>query len=448
MPVPAIITKQHRLLMPGHAGHGFWLADDSLRQAPLVMALAEAAGLVAEPARLFTGPVFVGDITDVVDMLSEPQGPLAEAQRLAAQACGAAKACFLSGGSSVGIKALMLALAGEGERLVLGRNAHRSVLDGLVLNGATPCWILPEWLSDWGVWGRLSPASLEVMLAQHPSAKAVVVTSPTYEGICSDIAALSAIAQAHGALLVVDEAHGALSSFAPSGSGMPASALSQGADLVVQSWHKTAGSLTGAAVLLASQRALEKLGAARLQQALNTLHTTSPFWPALASLDGVRAYWQANCGQAHLKNFLNAVQQLRRRLNNVGVPVMPTNDPTKLWLHVASQSGRALAERLEKNHGLMYERAEDAGFLYMLQPGLLPAAFEALETGLRSISVKGSLEPLPHPLADGLPRQVCTPRQAWQASLKQSQASLNFATEPVVPYPPGIPTVVPGEALS
>ncbi|HYJ21687.1 MAG TPA: aminotransferase class I/II-fold pyridoxal phosphate-dependent enzyme, partial [Solirubrobacterales bacterium] len=216
-----------RFQVPGHKGGAG--ADPAMRE------LVGEAGLRND----------VPSVTEGVDIGPEPT-PFQQAQLLAAEAWGATRTWFLVNGASQGNHATCMALAHGGDRVVVQRNVHSSVIDGLVLSGMRPTFVAPELDPELGIAHGLTPESLAAGLDATPGAVAAMVVSPTYFGACADVAALATVAHERGVPLVVDEAWGAHLHFHPE---LPADALSGGADLVTSSTHKIVGSLTQAAML-------------------------------------------------------------------------------------------------------------------------------------------------------------------------------------------------------
>ena len=224
------------------------------------------------------------DLTELdgLDSLHAPEGPIAEAQALAAQLWQADQTFFLVGGSTVGIHAAIMATCKPGDTLLLPRNAHMSALGGLILAGATPVHLPPS-PSAPGTWGPPSLERLEEALVHH-APKAVLLTRPGYGGDVFDLRPYAELIHAHGSLLLVDEAHGAHLGLHPA---LPPSALTLGADAVVQSTHKMLGALTPGAMLHLKGAGLD---AARVHRSLSLLQTTSPSYLVLASLDAARRH--------------------------------------------------------------------------------------------------------------------------------------------------------------
>ena len=189
------------------------------------------------------------DTTDEFDnlgTLTPPTGAIAEAQELAAETFGAGKTFFLLNGSTIGNLALAMGTTKKGQKIITNRNCHRSLLTGMIISGAEPVWLVPEKLEEWGLWGSIRPEKIEKLLKTTKNVGAVWITNPTYEGVISDIKAISNLCKKYNVPLIVDEAHGSLWNFNDS---FPTPALKLGADAVIQSLHKTGGSMSQSSML-------------------------------------------------------------------------------------------------------------------------------------------------------------------------------------------------------
>src|SRR6185312_4398688 len=252
-----------RLHVPGHKG-GLG-ADPQLLQAFGARALS----------------LDIPALTYGIDVGPEPT-PFEQAQRLAAGAWGARRAWFLVNGASQGNLAAGLALAQQGDAVVVQRNAHSSAIDALVLSGLRPTFAAPELDPELGIAHCLAPATLEAALAQTPDAAGAWVVSPTYFGAVADVRSLADVAHAHRLPLIVDEAWGAHMAFHER---LPAHALSLGADLVISSTHKIVGSLTQSAMLHLGDGGAERIGEDAVDRAVTLTESTSPSSLLTASLD-------------------------------------------------------------------------------------------------------------------------------------------------------------------
>src|ERR671928_463870 len=243
--------------------------------------------------------------------LGPPPTPYERAERLAAEAFGAARTFFLTNGATQGNHTLCLALAPLGARIVAQRNSHASIVDGLVLSGGIPSFVAPEYDAELGITHCVTPAALERALAAAPDARAAFIVSPTYYGMTADIAALAEVAHAAGVPLVVDQSWGPHFGFHET---LPPTALSQGADAMLTSTHKIAGSLTQSAMLHVGPSG--RVDAGKVGRVLRLLRSTSPSSLLLASLDGARRQLVLH-GEQILFETLEAIQVARAKFETI-----------------------------------------------------------------------------------------------------------------------------------
>ncbi|WP_206044011.1 aminotransferase class I/II-fold pyridoxal phosphate-dependent enzyme [Geitlerinema sp. P-1104] len=405
---------------------------------------------IAQPLKEWLGDaVFQGDLPELpqLDNLFQPQGPLREAQNLAAAAFGAQQTWFLTNGSTAGVMAAILATCNPGEKLALARNSHQCAIAGLILAGVEPVFIQPEYDRHWDMALRVTPEALEATLKQNPDIKAVLVVSPTYHGICSDIAALADCCHQHQIPLIVDEAHGAHLGFHPQ---LPPSALQGNADVVIQSTHKSLTALSQGAML---HHQGDRICRHRLQASLPLVQSTSPNSLILASLDMARQQ-MATQGQQQLQSCLDLAQHLRSHLSQLpAVALSPhADDLTRLTLRLGHQSGYSLDEQLTSDFGVICELPQHHHLTFALTIGNRPPDGEQL---LRAIQTLAQSAPTPAPLAlsnlPPLPPLSLSPRQAHFApkeTLPRHQALGRICGELICPYPPGIPLLIPGERIT
>ena len=225
------------------------------------------------------------DLTEVegTDDLHDAGGILSDAMRRTARLWGAERTWYLVNGSTCGLLAAIRALAGHGAEVICARNCHKAVFHAIELSGYRVRWLMPAVNEEWGICGGISALQVQAALSRYPAAKAVILTSPTYEGILSDIKGICRVCHEKGIPVLVDEAHGAHLMPLSAASGFPAGALAGGADLVVQSPHKTLPSLTQTALLHLQGRIADP---ARVEEELDIFETSSPSYPLMASLDG------------------------------------------------------------------------------------------------------------------------------------------------------------------
>lgn len=381
-------------------------------------------------------------------------GAIKEAQELAAQAFCAAKTFFLLNGSTIGNLAIALTLTHENQKVIIGRNCHRSVVTGMVLSGAEPLWVIPEKLEEWGLWGQVEVEKIEELLASNEDVEMVWVTSPTYEGVVSDISAISKVCKKYGVLLAVDEAHGCLWNF---NDEFPSPAMQLGADIVVQSLHKTGGSFAQSSMLHIAHGA--NLDVAELEANLKLLHTTSPSYTLLASLDASRAYLQTPKGKRSIRTAISNAKYIRRRLTKIqNVRLLSFNgmeyDPTKIFLKINGLSGKKLEEMLKKEYHLEVESAADEGILILSNIGHSKRDAVYFCECIESI-VNSNFDDFYYldeckmiPLC--VPKMKMTPREAhFRKSQRVSvkDAIGRISEEIIAECPPGISVLVPGEII-
>ncbi|HEY3395399.1 MAG TPA: aminotransferase class I/II-fold pyridoxal phosphate-dependent enzyme [Lacipirellulaceae bacterium] len=410
------------------------------------------------------------------DNTFQPTGCIHEAQQLAAEVFGAGQTFFLSAGSTLGVAAALLAAVPQGHTVAMPRNIHRSVVAGLVLSGALPRFVPHDVLPECGALG-VTPGALVTALDTDPRPAAVLLTRPSYYGVARDVGDVAKVCRERGVPLIIDEAHGAHLHFLPAGS--PVSALAAGADLVVQSSHKTLGSLLGSAMLHVGRESL--IDAARVQDALNFLQTTSPSFLLLASLDVMRRWmWREGSGlfaaavdEAHrIEDEIDALPGMRV-LRPERDPRMAHHqrDPLRLVVNVSGTgwNGYEVERFLRTEYRIEDEMADWFNVVYVLSPRDDVEAGRRLIAGLRAVSEQGRVgiaHQLDHPeeavggahptvsahlLQPPIPPLAMPPRRA--ALAKKAVVPLASATgrtcaEMVMFYPPGIPLLMPGEMVT
>ena len=399
------------------------------------------------------------DTTDEFDglgTLHPATGPIKEAQELAAEAFGAKKTFFLLNGSTAGNLALAMALTKKGKKIVTNRNCHRSILTGMVISGAEPLWLIPNRFEEWGIWGNVSPDSVEKMLAQNPDAGMVWITNPTYEGVVSDIKSIAEICKKYKVPLIVDEAHACLWNF---NNHLPTSALKLGADVVVHSLHKTGGSMSQSSMLHIAHNSQIDVDA--VEKALKLLHTTSPSLMLLASLDAARANLQSQRGRKQLERAVQNAKYLRREIDNLEHihDLKPDfgykTDITKVFIRDDRLSGKRLESILEIDFNIEVESASDAGLLILSNIGNTRADMQYLVKCLQQIDRTNYTDicylenkkymPMLTPIIK------MTLREAYYSHkevVPKSEAIGRISAEVIAECPPGISVLLPGELIT
>jgi len=426
---------------PGHkGGRG---ADATLLELLGEKALASDVSLMAE-----------------LDDLHNPQGCLQEAQKLAAQLYGADTTFFAPNGTTGAIHAMLLGTLNPGDKILVPRNAHRSVIGGLILGGLRPVYVLPAYSEEWSLSLQVTPEDIEKLLTIQRDIAAVLITSPNYYGMVADLPAIAKIVHEHGALLLVDEAHGAHLGFS---SLVPPSALQCGADAVAQSTHKLLGALTQCSMLHIKGK---RLDGQQVASAMSLLTTTSPNYLLLASLDCARSQMAAE-GKILLERAVKVAGKLRIALekipqlkvlgkNIIGHGGIKDLDPTKVTVNVRELgvTGVYAGEELRRA-GIAVELVDRDNVLFLLTYaddnqeiddiiGKIVLTFMTIGTFHRNKSEteKGTLP---------LPRQILLPRIAFYAQKKEClflQAAGEISAEQISFYPPGIPVIIPGEEIT
>jgi arginine decarboxylase len=395
-----------------------------------------------------------------LDNLANPQGVIREAQELAAGVFGATHSRFLVNGSTTGIIAAMMATCQPGDRILMPRNVHRSAIAGAIHSGAIPIFVDPEYVPALDIAHSLSPELIAQALAQYPDIKAILVVAPTYYGVSGDLRAMAAIAHHHHIPLIVDGAHGAHLGFHP---GLPSSPLSLGADLVVQSTHKLLGALTQASMLHVQGNLVDL---ERLDRCLQILQTSSPSYLLLASLDSARAQ-MATYGFELLDRTLELTAKARSALleipgiltldlSNCQSPGCHSFDPTRLTVTVneVGWTGYEADEIMVEKFRVVAEMPSVRHLTFIVSIGNREWDIEMLVAGMRGLA-QANRPPLHLPLeeerATKITELVMSPREAFwakQMTVPITKSINRIAAELICPYPPGIPALVPGEAIT
>lgn len=426
--------------------------------------------------RQWTGDgIFRFDLTEAegLDDLHSPEGVIKEAQELTAEVFGAEKSYFLVNGTTCGNEAMVLTCAGEGEKIMIARNAHKSALMGLILSGADPIWLMPEFDEESGLCGCVRPETVEEGFRKHPDCKGVFLVSPTYYGVCSDLEKISEICHRYGALLMVDEAHGGHLYFGEEGKKteeLPKGAILSGADFCAQSMHKVTGSLGQSSLLHVGTK---RVDTARLEANLHLVQSTSPSYLLMTSLDAAR-YELALHGKEMLERTWEMAQEAREQINQIsgircygkelekGNPAIYALDTTRLVITAweLGISGYELADRLYQEYEVGLELADDQNAVAIVTYANTQEEIERLVDALKKIAESTGEKKGHQPLTEkrrevlnvqNLPPYVLTPRKAYFSKKEKicwKNAVGKIAGEALIPYPPGIPLVNPGERIT
>ncbi|MGE5454780.1 MAG: aminotransferase class I/II-fold pyridoxal phosphate-dependent enzyme, partial [Methylocystaceae bacterium] len=245
-----------------------------------------------------------------LDYINNPSGVIRDAQVLMADAYGADRSYLLVNGTTSGVQTMIMSACEPGTEIILPRNAHKSTIGGVILSGAIPIYLQPEFNKSLGIAMGISLESLQQTIRQHPHAKAVLVINPTYYGYASPLQQIVALAHQHNMAVLVDEAHGAHMAFHPE---LPITAMAAGADMSAASMHKTGGSLTQSSVLLASG---SRIAPDRVSAVLNMNYTSSASYLLMCSLDIARKQLAIQ-GKEMLEETLGLARRARNAINTI-----------------------------------------------------------------------------------------------------------------------------------
>jgi arginine decarboxylase len=399
------------------------------------------------------GDVIGGDVPLYagLDTMKLTGGVLAEAESRAARLWGADFCRFSTGGATHANQAVALAVACDGDTVIVSRTLHRSLLLGLVLAGLTPVWVRPEVDAATGLPLGVAPETVRRALADHPHARAVFVGDPSYVGTVGDVSALADAAHEHGVPLVVDAAWAAHFGFHPD---LPRHPLQLGADVMVTSAHKSLPAWSQAALVLARTG---RIDLARLDAGVEASATTSPAGAILASTDAARALLEQD-GEELLDGAIAATRDARERLRRVeGLTVLdgPAVDPLKLTLVLSGTGADGNAvERDLLAAGLPVESADRDVLVAVVSladdADTLAALTQAIVQSLERR--RGTPRPVLGPAVYRVePVTAVPPRQAFFAAtdtVPLVAAVGRVSAELVAPYPPGIPVLAPGEQIT
>lgn len=394
------------------------------------------------------------DITEIegFDDLHHANGILKECMEDAAKLWGAKSTFFLINGSTSGILSGIRALTKTGDTVLMARGCHRSVYHAIELCHLHPVYLVPPICQNLPIFGSISPQMVKKALQEHPDCKLVILTSPTYEGIVSDIASIAQIVHDAGAYLLVDEAHGAHFGF---DAAFPMSAIRLGADIVIQSIHKTLPAPTQTALLHVCSA---RVPLAEVRRQLAIFQTSSPSYVLLSQMQRCVTLLQTNGAAyftdyaARLQHFYHAVSHLSKlRVRPLKEDVIFDADIGKILIDTSHSNinGTTCADILRHQYGIETELSQPSYVLAMTsildtEKGFLSLikALCEIDQTLQYCTTNTAL-PLPPP-----PHAICSITQA----LEQPQETLSFsdavhrtAADYVWAYPPGIPLIVPGE---
>lgn len=393
-----------------------------------------------------------------LDNLCHPISVIKEAEVLAADAFGAAHAFLMVGGTTSAVQTMVLTACKSGEKIILPRNVHRSVINALVVNGATPIYVNPDTDKRLGIALGMKISQVEKAIEENPDAVAILVNNPTYYGICSNLRKIVEVAHAHNMMVLVDEAHGTHFYF---GEDMPVTAMAAGADMASVSMHKSGGSLTQSSFLLAGPR----VSAGYVRQVINLTQTTSASYLLMASLDISRRNLALR-GKESFRQVREIAEYARREINKIGGyyaygkelvngDSVYDFDTTKLTVFTLDigLAGIEVYDLLRDEYDIQLELGDIGNVLAYISIGDRMREVERLVSALydiKRIYSKDRAGLFDHEYIN--PQVVLTPQEAFYAVKEEMipirETKGRVCTEFVMSYPPGIPILAPGERIT
>ncbi len=403
-----------------------------------------------ELARLLGEKCMSMDVNSMkpLDNLCHPVSVIRQAEELAAEAFGAAHAFLMVGGTTSAVQAMVLSVAKRGEKIILPRNVHRSVIGAMVLCGAVPVYVNPQCNDRLGIPLGMRVEDVKKAIEENPDAKAVLVNNPTYYGICSDIKSIVKLAHDHGMYCLADEAHGTHFYFSDQ---LPVSAMEAGADMAAVSMHKSGGSLTQSSLLLLGPNMSEGY----VRQIINLTQTTSGSYLLLSSLDISRRNLALR-GKETFEKVRSYAKYARAEINDIGGyyafcrELINGNsvydfDVTKLAVHTldVGLAGIEVYDLLRDEYDIQIEFGDFGNFLAYLSIGDRKQDIERLVSALAEISRRFGKEKVNLMTQEYVDPQVAvSPQDAFYADKEKVElkdAPGRISGEFVMCYPPGIP---------
>lgn len=394
--------------------------------------------------RLIKNKAFKLDFTEIdgSDNLHSPAGIIKNTMDFAAKLYGTKKTFLLVNGSTCGLLSAISACTNLGDKILIARNCHKSVYNCVFLRNLTPLYVYPPQIK-WGINGGISPADVENILKTN-KIKAFVMVSPTYEGVVSDVKKIGEICHKYGCMLIVDQAHGAHFGFS---ADFPKSAVNLGADIVIESLHKTLPALTQTALLHICTNAALNIN---IEKYLSIYETSSPSYILMESIDACIRFMASKKGHRAVNEYVKNLKNCRKKLhcyilndNIRGTGNVYDYDISKIVLC----GGKSLFEELKK-YNIECEMCSNSYTIALTSIGDSKKAFASLQTAVRKINKKSSVN---SPNTAFMPKSVLTPYNAVKmpcASVPLSKSINKISASTCYIYPPGIPVIVPGEIIT
>lgn len=398
------------------------------------------------------------DTTEIegMDNLLEPRGIIQESQENAAKVFGA-KATYYGVNGSTGSNYIALAtITKPGDKILVQRNCHKSIYNGMVINRLTPVYLYPEYNENYNILTGIHPEDVDKILREDPEIKAVVLTYPNYYGVCSDLKKIADIVHKHDKILMVDEAHGPHMTFSE---GLPMSALEAGADIVTHSTHKTLPSFTQTSLLHVGT---DRIDLNKLRDRYQLFTTTSPSYLFTLSNEISVAYMDSQEGKEKIEWNIDKSKEIVERLNSLDRVEAFLEDPsdetifdkdvTKILIRIDGMKGSEVERKLWTDYNI---RLEMSDYYYALAYSSLLNTDEEFEELFNAIEDMAKNQPYEEinrvsvKMPD--PKIVMSPAEAYYSRkniVQLKDAVGKVAASPVIPYPPGVPLIHAGEEFT
>ncbi|MFB5677564.1 aminotransferase class I/II-fold pyridoxal phosphate-dependent enzyme [Paenibacillus terreus] len=413
---------------------------------------------------------FIGDNALSIDLINiaplddlhQPTGVIEQSQILAADAFGADYTYFSVQGTSGAIMTMILSVCSPGDKIIVPRNIHKSVMSAIIFSGAKPVFVSPARDENLGIDHGITTSSVRRALERHPDAKGVLVINPTYFGVCANLKEIVDLAHSFDVPVLVDEAHGVLIHFHPD---LPMSAMQAGADMAATSVHKLGGSMTQSSVLNLNTKN-GYVNPQRVQTIISMLTTTSTSYILLASLDTSRRNLALN-GHQMAQHAIDLAQFARSEINKIpglycfgddilGGEATFDYDPTKVTIHVRHLgiTGYETENWLREHYNIEVELSDMYNILCLITPGDTQESVQTLLEALKELSSQYYKDGQAHELVvkiPEIPQLSLIPRDAFYADTEVipfKESAGRIIAEFIYVYPPGIPILLPGEVIS
>ena len=415
------------------------MLEDYLSKNPIRMHVPFHSGTANN--NILSKEIYNLDISEVSGYdIEGKDNPIFRSEKATADFFGVEHSFYLTGGASVGLLAALIALNKFGKKVILARNVHKSVINGVVLAGLEPVWLEIDFLDEWGIFSKVDPEKLENLISSTNNAAGCVIVSPTYEGIISNVKDIANICHKKNIPLIVDEAHGAHLYFLNNKN--LESAIRLNADLVVQSWHKSLGSLTQTGVLHLVDKSFFTYN--DIKRSLDLVGSTSPSFLLLLSLELTRKYLAETNG-SFFNQLLNESVSFKSDMKKIpDVFVFENDDSFKIYLKTKNLSGIDFAYKLYKDYSIEIESANENGLLMLIgsnfDNGIKQKIIYAVKeiAACRNVARNVSTKTKPH-----VAQFKLSPRDAFMLGF-QNKKDIEYECNINAPCPPGYAINIPG----